>query len=300
MREIAVNSDAAVAAQTYKQSASGIYLPRRIARKSSYPTVFSLFAGVGGFDLGFMQAGFEVVGGNEYDGSAALTYMVNLCSYPVQIHYIEGKKDKERLNKACERYIFGRGKVHKDEIHMGHYPEHGTPSGVYNRAAGSGFSGSGWIRSQPDIPPVRNFWFGDVRKLGGKDILDTLGMKEGELDCVCGGPPCQGFSISGKRDIADPRNNLVYEFARLIVELQPKAFVMENVQGILSMFDPDGVLVIDKFAMMVSGGGYGKWKKIKEGMMMQAGCAAGIKSAPKAKDTDDKDTDPEPEQLSFI
>jgi DNA (cytosine-5)-methyltransferase 1 len=95
---------------------------------------------------------------------------------------------------------------------------------------------------------------------------------------VFGGPPCQGFSAAGKQNIADPRNNLVYEYGRMIVELQPKTFVMEEVPAIVNFFDPDGVLVLDKFAMMVSEGGYGKWENIKKGMLMQAGCAAGIKS----------------------
>lgn len=231
-------------------------------------------------DLGFIQAGFEVIGANEYEPAAALTYMVNLGSYPIQIHYIEGPKDKERLNDACERYLFGR----KSKKHGTHLPkpdrfppELDTPHGLYNKL-GTGFSGSGYIKNHPDQAPVRNFWFGDVRKLKGKDILNTLGMKEGDIDCVCGGPPCQGFSSAGKQNIADPRNNLVYEFGRMIVELQPKTFVMEEVPAIINFFDPDGIPVLDKFAMIISEGGYGTWENIKKGMLMQAGCAAGIKS----------------------
>jgi DNA (cytosine-5)-methyltransferase 1 len=161
---------------------------------------------------------------------------------------------------------------------MGASPENNTPFGLYNKAVGSGFAGSGHIKHHPEQAPVRNFWFGDVRKLKGKDILNALGMKEGDIDCVCGGPPCQGFSVAGKQNIADPRNNLVYEFGRMIVELQPKTFVMEEVPAILNFFDPDGIPVLDKFAMIISEGGYGKWENIKKVMLMQAGCAAGMKS----------------------
>lgn len=260
----------------FQKTTSGLYIPSHIKPKSKRPTIFSFFAGCGGMDLGFLQAGCEVVGANEYEPEPSLTYMVNLCSYPVQIHYIGGTPDKERLNTACEKYIFGNKKKSGLDFKKW-YQEHDIASGLYNRAIGSGFAGSGWIRHNPEIPPVRNFWFGDVRKLKGKDILDSLGMKPGDLDCVCGGPPCQGFSTAGKQNIADPRNNLVYEFGRMIVELQPKTFVMEEVPAIVDFMDPDGVLVLDKFAMMIAEGGYGKWEHIKRGMLIQAGCAGGIK-----------------------
>jgi len=52
---------------------------------------------------------------------------------------------------------------------------------------------------------------------------------------VLGGPPCQGFSVAGKRDPNDPRNKLFREFVRVVDELKPDYFVMENVPGILTM-----------------------------------------------------------------
>ena len=65
---------------------------------------------------------------------------------------------------------------------------------------------------------------------------------------------------------------------RMIVELQPKMFVMEEVPAIVNFFDPDGVPVLDKFCMMLQEGGYGKWDMLKKGLLMQTGCGAGIKS----------------------
>ena len=164
----------------YQQIKSGLILPARITKQRTRPTAFSFFAGCGGMDLGFIQAGFEVVGANEYDPTAALTYMVNLGSYPIQIHYIDGAKDKERLNAACERYIFGgKGKKSKSKLLPDRNPpELDAPFGLCNKL-GTGFSGSGYIKHHPKQVPVRNFWFGDVRKLKGKDILNTLEMKEG-------------------------------------------------------------------------------------------------------------------------
>jgi len=55
--------------------------------------------------------------------------------------------------------------------------------------------------------------------------------RDAEIDLVCGGPPCQGFSLIGKRVLDDPRNALASHFLRIVRELQPKYFVMENVKG---------------------------------------------------------------------
>jgi DNA (cytosine-5)-methyltransferase 1 len=61
------------------------------------------------------------------------------------------------------------------------------------------------------------------------------GSWDGVLDAVVGGPPCQGFSLIGKRAFDDPRNQLVFAFARLVGALKPRYFVMENVPGIQSV-----------------------------------------------------------------
>ncbi len=53
-----------------------------------------------------------------------------------------------------------------------------------------------------------------------------------EIDVVFGGPPCQGFSMIGKRALEDPRNSLVHHFVRLVLDLRSKYFVFENVRGL--------------------------------------------------------------------
>lgn len=55
------------------------------------------------------------------------------------------------------------------------------------------------------------------------------------VDVVVGGPPCQGFSISGKRMLDDPRNGLYRSFVRVVEYFQPKAFLLENVPNMLAM-----------------------------------------------------------------
>jgi DNA (cytosine-5)-methyltransferase 1 len=63
-------------------------------------------------------------------------------------------------------------------------------------------------------------------------LLKKAGLKRGELFLLAGGPPCQGFSIQRIGDDNDVRNNLVQKFVRLIDELLPQYFLMENVPGI--------------------------------------------------------------------
>ena len=66
-------------------------------------------------------------------------------------------------------------------------------------------------------------------------------------DIIIGGPPCQGFSVAGpaQKDPKDPRNSLFINFAQWISFLEPKVFVMENVKGLLSRKNTEGLKVID-------------------------------------------------------
>lgn len=70
-------------------------------------------------------------------------------------------------------------------------------------------------------------------------MLDPLEIKRkyeiSEVDVIIGGPPCQGFSIAGKRIVDDKRNELYKSFVNFVKCFKPKAFVMENVPNILSM-----------------------------------------------------------------
>jgi len=83
----------------------------------------------------------------------------------------------------------------------------------------------------------------DISKIEKKDIIEKIG--DTEIDIIVGGPPCQGFSLAGKRDISDTRNKLVLDYVKIIDSIKPKFFVMENVLGLLSMKDEEGNLVIE-------------------------------------------------------
>ncbi|MBD2175713.1 DNA cytosine methyltransferase [Pseudanabaena sp. FACHB-1998] len=71
-----------------------------------------------------------------------------------------------------------------------------------------------------------------VTEISGDNIRTRSTIGDREVDVVFGGPPCQGFSLMGKRAFDDPRNQLVSHFMRLVIELNAKYFVMENVKGL--------------------------------------------------------------------
>lgn len=89
-----------------------------------------------------------------------------------------------------------------------------------------------------------------------------------ELDVLIGGPPCQGFSFGGKRRVDDARNELIFTFARLVRELRPRYFVMENVQGLSSFVaDESGTLLTDKLRAVLRRAGY----RVQDPAVLNAG-----------------------------
>lgn len=79
----------------------------------------------------------------------------------------------------------------------------------------------------PEVP----FWLASVSDITGKEIMKFCNIKKNELDVFDGSPPCQGFSMAGKRKTNDSRNDLFKDYIRLVDDLKPKIFVMENVPG---------------------------------------------------------------------
>lgn len=85
----------------------------------------------------------------------------------------------------------------------------------------------------------------DLTKLPPEKFNTLYNKCNKQIDLIVGGPPCQGFSIAGKRDTKDPRNSLFMEYVKYINYFNPKAFIMENVIGILSMKTEKNEKVID-------------------------------------------------------
>jgi DNA (cytosine-5)-methyltransferase 1 len=80
--------------------------------------------------------------------------------------------------------------------------------------------------------PKTRLWAEDISRLCVDDVMQILGLTPGELTILDGSPPCQGFSMAGKREVSDPRNQLFEEYLRFLRGLKPKAFVLENVPGL--------------------------------------------------------------------
>jgi len=137
-----------------------------------------------------------------------------------------------------------------------------------------GFEMAGFnILAGVDIEPnfLKTFTFSHTNSLGiQEDIsqVDLIGLlKEKDIDfrdidLVIGGPPCQGFSTVGDRMINDPRNKLVNEFVRIISDIKPKIFVMENVSGLTSMKNGLGQLVKDELIELFNENGYNVESKV--------------------------------------
>lgn len=81
----------------------------------------------------------------------------------------------------------------------------------------------------PEVP----LFHGDIAALSVDEALNRAGIQPGELSVFDGSPPCQGFSTAGRRALDDPRNQLFREYCRLLEGLKPRAFVMENVSGMV-------------------------------------------------------------------
>lgn len=74
---------------------------------------------------------------------------------------------------------------------------------------------------------------GDITLEDTKNRIEQV-AKAGGADIICGGPPCQGFSMAGFRSETDPRNQLFREFVDIVKRVNPKVIVFENVEGLLS------------------------------------------------------------------
>lgn len=230
---------------------NGLYLPRAAAPPPK-PTCVDLFCGAGGFSLGFHQAGHHVIGAADGDHAAAFVYLLNLGAPDTIVHVLPGFDGLSRPQAEWHgRYAGARMTAAEFFAAAAFGRKRQRPAGV------PGAPGSGWISSHRDHErgvcaphiddperrlqfcdtyhatpehrsPCRHFWLGDIRELTGRMVNDALALGR-DVDVVVGGPPCQGFSTVGKRPVLDPRNSLVFEFARLALEIRPRSMVMENV-----------------------------------------------------------------------
>lgn len=101
--------------------------------------------------------------------------------------------------------------------------------------------------------PRARYWPKDLRAVTGADVLAKADLEVGQIDVLTAGPPCQGLSKIGSRQLDDPRNELLKHTAELIVQVQPKLAVIENVPPL--SWDGHGPM-FDELAEVLSGQGY--------------------------------------------
>lgn len=111
-------------------------------------------------------------------------------------------------------------------------------------------------------PAIETYNYNFKKNVVPRDITDENVRNEIEnkwknkADIVIGGFPCQGYSMAGKRSVDDSRNQLYKYTIDMIKKIQPNVAVLENVKGILSFKEKDGVLVTEKIIKLLRSIGY--------------------------------------------
>jgi DNA (cytosine-5)-methyltransferase 1 len=115
----------------------------------------------------------------------------------------------------------------------------------------AGFASRGFVEREPDLQTIYRANF-PASVMLAEDVtaptpeqLQTCAGQLGAIDVLIGGPPCQGFSLAGKRKVADPRNTLFRHYLRWVAAFRPQAALLENVRLLTSMRTPTGTWVQD-------------------------------------------------------
>lgn len=175
-----------------------------------------LFAGCGGLSLGLRSAGFKELLANELSSMPAETFALNLMGVDMRSKQFSNTKPSERPVLWLDP----------------------SADDVMERLSDNPFE-----RPETDMSEVANaddltgkLIVGDIRRLNL--FVEKVGhpLISGEVDLVSGGPPCQSFSLAGRREFGNQRNQLPWEFARFVDIQRPRMVLLENVEGILRPF----------------------------------------------------------------
>lgn len=228
-----------------KLDLEGPDVKRRLG-KGKVLTHISLFTGIGGFDIGFANAGIKTRVMVEWDKGCCETLRANF-------HWEELKK------RTYGHWETPDGKVHRGDMYTGNKTKGGIKLKYvadklkweskekfleeaikYNESLKKRKRKS--YQFAMSAPPAT--WYfepepviiqKDIKEVTTKEILEAGKLQVGECSIISGGFPCQGFSLVGERVKDDPRNFLYKEFVRVVDEAKPAMFIGENVPGIVSM-----------------------------------------------------------------
>jgi len=181
-----------------------------------------LFAGCGGMSLGLEAAGFELFLANELSPMAGQTYAYNILGADLEsgakpnVNWISSSfPEDEMILRLREPPSLAMAGTHCDFSKK--------PIGYPSLAIGS-IIGLNKLASS--------------RSKAGQTLRRDL--KTHKIDLISGGPPCQSFSLAGRRDPKNHRNKLPAEFCKFVNCVRPRMVILENVSGILRPFDLDG------------------------------------------------------------
>lgn len=186
-----------------------------------------LFAGCGGLSLGLEQVGFSRILANELSPMAAETFAFNFLREDLQAKAAGGEKAvKVKWIKSDHDNL-------KPRLRENPYSILGKFSDLQRVDDDQDLKGSLLVGSIVDLNAILE----NSPKLL-HDIQHGF-SSNGALDLVSGGPPCQSFSMAGKREKNSEKNTLPWEFAKFVDLVRPKVTLLENVTGILRAFQSD-------------------------------------------------------------
>jgi DNA (cytosine-5)-methyltransferase 1 len=217
-------------------------------------TAIDLFCGCGGFSLGFINSGWHVVAALDASIMALWTYYHNLCDEDTKLIGEFSRKDMINIEETRRDWRMFDSKGYDATTGPG-YRRSSLHAENQEWILRDMLPEQGGTLNRHSFPAVNALFYNKAQDITGYDILDAISdITNGEqIGVVIGGPPCQGFSRSNKnRHVTDARNFLVFEFGRLVMEINPKTFVMENVPDINKFKLPDGRNLIEVFQKMIT------------------------------------------------
>ncbi len=208
-------------------------------------TAIDLFCGCGGMSCGLMQAGWEIVAAVDNSAMALATYFQNLGDENTKVI----GNIPEKSAKYFYRHPTGPCSSCKE-------PDEECKD---HRRGFKYCPSAGWLyhhnrqrrkKGKNNLPGVTALFCTDITQLHGWDLLNAAGVDH--VDLVVGGPPCQSFSQANTRKKkGDFRDFMIFEFGRLVLEINPDTFFMENVPTLERHMLPYGRRLLDKFYQFI-------------------------------------------------
>ena len=190
-----------------------------------------LFAGCGGLTLGLEAEDFNLLFANELSPMASETFAFNI---------LKTNLDKDSMSPN-DRVYWLRSEYERDQLRKRLRERPDDERGLVNSYCDLDTLGDyrTGLRASLIVGSIRDL----NDRLESDSVLEAElvgGLGDGGVDLVSGGPPCQSFSMAGLRQHQNVRNQLPWEFAKLVGRLRPKMVMLENVTGILRAFRIEG------------------------------------------------------------